>query len=57
VRTLDDERDLEHSPLPGPFTRDGVTVEVETYRYAGTQDPWRLERGSSDRKLCWFAGG
>jgi hypothetical protein len=38
----DEERDFEHSPLSGSFSRDGETVDVEIYRYAGTQDPWQL---------------
>ncbi|MCJ2070654.1 hypothetical protein MKK75_17965 [Methylobacterium sp. J-030] len=37
------ERELECSPLSGHFTRDGVTVEVKIYRFAGTDDPWQLE--------------
>ncbi|GJE62516.1 hypothetical protein [Methylobacterium trifolii] len=39
----DEDCDFEHSPLSGWFTRNGVTFEVEIYRRAGTQDPWRLE--------------
>jgi hypothetical protein len=39
---MDDDRDFEHSPLSGSFSRDGETVDVEIYRYAGTQDPWQL---------------
>ncbi|WP_348270298.1 hypothetical protein [Methylobacterium sp. GXF4] len=38
----DDDCDYEHSSLSGSFTRDGETVDVEIYRFAGTQDPWRL---------------
>lgn len=38
----DDDRDFEHSPLSGTFSRDGESVDVEIYRYAGTQDPWQL---------------
>lgn len=37
-----DDRDFEHSPLSGTFSRDGESVDVEIYRYAGTQDPWQL---------------
>lgn len=40
---MEEDRDFEHSPLSGAFTHDGITVEVEIYRFAGTQDPWRLE--------------
>jgi len=35
-----EDRDFEHSPLSGSFSRDGETVDVD--RYAGTQDPWQL---------------
>ena len=38
----DEEREFEHSPLSGSFTRDGETVDVEIYRFADTQDPWQL---------------
>ncbi|MCJ2115485.1 hypothetical protein MKK65_02540 [Methylobacterium sp. J-001] len=38
----DGDREFEHSPLSGSFTRDGETVDVEIYRFAGTQDPWQL---------------
>jgi hypothetical protein len=37
-----DDHEYEHSPLSGTFSRDGESVSVEIYRYAGTQDPWRL---------------
>jgi hypothetical protein len=39
---MDEDRDFEHSLLSGSFGRDGVTVDVEIYRYAGTQDPWQM---------------
>jgi hypothetical protein len=39
---MDEDRDFEHSPRSGSFSQDGVTVDVEIYRYAGTQDPWQL---------------
>ena len=38
----DEDREFEHSPLSGTFSRDGESVDVEIYRYAGTQDPWQL---------------
>jgi hypothetical protein len=38
----DDVREFEHSPLSGTFRRDDDAVDVEIYRYAGAQDPWRL---------------
>ncbi|GJE62517.1 hypothetical protein [Methylobacterium trifolii] len=37
------ERELEHSPLSGRITLDGVTVEVHICRFAGTDDEWTLE--------------
>lgn len=37
-----DDHEYEHSPLSGTFRRDGEAVDVEIYRYAGTQDPWQL---------------
>jgi hypothetical protein len=40
---MDEDREFEHSPLSGPFSRDGDTVEVEIYRRAGSQEPWRME--------------
>jgi len=39
---MDDDCDFEHSPLSGRFTRDGIMVDVEIYRDAGTQDRWHL---------------
>lgn len=37
------DRELEHSPLGGPVIRDGQTVTVHIYRFAGTEDEWTLE--------------
>lgn len=37
------DRELEHSPLLGLFTREGITVEVQIYRFAGTSNVWALE--------------
>ena len=34
---------MEFSDLTGRATQDGVTVTVNVYRFAGTQDPWTLE--------------
>lgn len=39
---MDDDREFEHSPLSGSFSRDGETLDLEIYRYAGTEDPWQL---------------
>jgi hypothetical protein len=39
----DDDYGLEYSPLSGRVTRDGVTVDVQIYRAAETNDPWHLE--------------
>lgn len=33
----------EHSELAGEFTEDGVTVLVDIFRTAGTQEDWTLE--------------
>jgi hypothetical protein len=35
--------DFEHSPLSGPFTRDGQTVDVEIYRLPGAPECWRMD--------------
>ncbi|WP_267424322.1 hypothetical protein [Methylobacterium sp. GC_Met_2] len=40
---MDDDCEFEHSGLSGYFSRDGIRVEVEIYRTAGTQELWRLE--------------
>lgn len=40
---MEDDCDFDHSQLSGQFKRNGITVEVEIYRIAGTNDPWRLE--------------
>ena len=37
------DRQLEHSPLSGLFTREGITVEVLIYRFANVADAWSLE--------------
>ena len=51
----EEDRDFEHSPLSGTFSRDGEQVDVEIYRYAGTQDPWQLVVVdlSSGRPTAW----
>ena len=36
---MDEDREFEHSGMSGSFTRGGETVDVEIYRFAGTQDP------------------
>ena len=33
----------EHSELAGEFTEDGITVLVDIFRPAGTNNDWRLE--------------
>jgi len=38
-----EDRELEHSPLSERLTRDGVTIDVKIYRFAGTEDAWQLE--------------
>lgn len=37
------DRLLEHSPLSGLFTREGITAEVLIYRFANAADAWSLE--------------
>jgi hypothetical protein len=34
---------LEHSELSGEFTEDGITVLVDIFRPAGSNDDWRME--------------
>ena len=41
--TIDDVPMIETSPLSGRLTHDGVTVDVQIYRIAGTTDRWILE--------------
>ncbi|MCJ2092051.1 MULTISPECIES: hypothetical protein [unclassified Methylobacterium] len=38
-----ENRELEHSPLSGIVTRDGISVDVQIYRFAGPDEPWQLE--------------
>lgn len=40
---IDEDPDIETSPLSGKVTRDGVTVEVLIYRIAGEDVGWTLE--------------
>ncbi|KQP51491.1 hypothetical protein [Methylobacterium sp. Leaf108] len=45
---------IEHSPLGGAITRDGQTVTVHIYRFAGTKDEWTLEVVGIDRShIVW----
>jgi hypothetical protein len=37
------EPKMEHSELAGEFTEDGVTVLVDIFRPAGTQNDWMME--------------
>ncbi|WP_246685402.1 hypothetical protein [Methylobacterium sp. WL103] len=37
------DREIEDSPLGGSVTRDGITVQVHIYRFAGTDEEWTLE--------------
>lgn len=43
-----EDREIECSPLSGRLTREGVTVEVKIYRFAGTDEPWQLEVTDSE---------
>lgn len=48
------DRELETSPLGGAITRDGQTVTVHIYRFAGTEDEWTLEVVGIDRShIVW----
>lgn len=38
----DEDREFEHSSLSGTVGHDGEEVDVEIYRFAGTQGPWQL---------------
>lgn len=40
---IEDDPDIENSPLSGRVTRDGVTVDLQIYRIAGTNEGWTLE--------------
>ena len=40
---IDDDPELEYSPLCGSVTRDGITVRVGIYRLAGSDEGWSLE--------------
>jgi hypothetical protein len=42
---MTDEHDpeIEHSPLSGPVTRDGITISVEIYRIRDGSEGWSLE--------------
>lgn len=37
------DREIENSALAGRITRDGYTVVVHIYRFAGTDEEWTLE--------------
>lgn len=39
----DEKPNMEFSDLTGRAAQDGVTVTVNVYRFAGSQDPWTLE--------------
>lgn len=47
--------DFENYPLFGSFSRYDVKVDVEIYRYAGTQDCWQIVviDLSSGRPTVW----
>jgi hypothetical protein len=40
---MEDDPELEFSALCGDVARDGITVRVEIYRMAGTNEGWSLE--------------
>lgn len=37
------DREIEQSSLGGRITRDGYSVQVHIYRFAGTDEEWTLE--------------
>ena len=39
----DNDPKIEYSPLCGKLSRDGITVRVEIYRLAGSNEGWSLE--------------
>lgn len=41
--TIDDVPEIETSPLSGRLTRAGVTVDVQIYRVANSNERWTLE--------------
>ncbi|MCB1470533.1 MAG: hypothetical protein KDK08_26055 [Rhizobiaceae bacterium] len=43
-----DDPEIEVSPLSGMVTHDGVTVDVQIYRIAGSGDGWFLDVVSTD---------
>ncbi|MCJ2065460.1 hypothetical protein MKK63_22500 [Methylobacterium sp. J-088] len=45
--------DFEHSPLSGPVTRDGETVEIEIYRFPGSPECWRMEVVHTSGCIRW----
>ena len=38
-----EDEDFEHSSLSGPVSHDGETIDLEIYRPADSQAPWRME--------------
>ncbi|MCD2184737.1 hypothetical protein [Rhizobium sp. GN54] len=47
----------EHSELAGKFTEDGVTVLVDIFRPAGTNNDWRLEVITKNEDVFEWADG
>lgn len=41
--TDDDESELEFSPLSGEFASDGITLQVQIYRFLRGEEGWILE--------------
>jgi hypothetical protein len=42
-RMIEEDPDVEVSPLGGPVSRDGMTVHVEIYRLVEGDESWTLE--------------
>lgn len=45
---VDDDPEIEESPLSTPFTEHGITVEVKIFRLAEGSEGWSLEVVSPD---------
>ena len=45
---MTDDPEIEYSPLSGPITEGGVTVNVRIFRIKGSVDGWSLEVEDED---------
>jgi hypothetical protein len=51
----DDDVELEHSPLSGELSRDGITVRVEISRVRDGAPGWSLEVVDQEGSTVWDA--